>query len=127
MAILVHAGWIVWRMTRSSAQPTAAAAAAAPVRDARWFAAEAGRLAAAGEYARAMQADFLALILELDRKHLLRFHPSKTPGEYASEWRELRSVVRTLYAHLFARVPCGPGEYDAWRRLAAEALHAAPA
>ena len=34
-----------------------------------------------------MQADFLALVLELDQRHLVRFHPSKTPREYSTEAR----------------------------------------
>lgn len=122
--ILIHGLVVLWRMARSSVAEGEAAAPLPPPRDARWYRAEAERLAAAGEYRRAMQAEFTAVVLTLDERRLLRFHPSKTPGEYAAERRELSGLVRTLYAHVFARVPCGPEEYGAWRLLAAGAADA---
>jgi hypothetical protein len=79
-----------------------------------------------------MQADFLALALELDRRSLLRFHPSKTPAELAAEARlgedgrrRLGALVGSLYTHAFARVPIGPAEYAAWRAEIGAGLHAA--
>jgi hypothetical protein len=117
VAIFVHAAWIVWQMVRGATAPVPSPAAAPPPRGATWYRGEADRLARAGRYREAIQADFTALILALDSRRLLRFHPSKTPGEYVAERTELGSVVRALYAYLFARVPCGPAEFDAWRSL----------
>ena len=79
-----------------------------------------------------MQHAFRALVLDLDRRGLLRFHPSKTPGEYTrdpglppAERERLRALVQALYGYAFARRPCGPVEYQSWRGLAGEGRHAA--
>jgi hypothetical protein len=117
VAIFVHAAWIVWQMVRGATSPAHSPAPLPPPRGATWFRDEADRLARAGKYREAIQADFTALVLALDSRRLLRFHPSKTPGEYVAERSDLGSVVRALYAYLFARVPCGPAEFDAWRAL----------
>jgi hypothetical protein len=98
-----------------------------PARGAAWYRAEADRLAGAGKYREAIQADFTALILALDSRRLVRFHPSKTPGEYVAERSDLGGVVRALYAYLFARAPCGPAEFGAWRDLTRAVDHAATA
>ena len=62
--------------------------------------------------------------VELDARQVVRFQVSKTPGEYAAEAQlpeeqrvVLREVVRGLYGHVFAEIPCGPDEYLAWRDL----------
>jgi hypothetical protein len=109
-----------------------AAQAAPEVRGAAWFRREAQRLAREGRYPEAMQADFLGLVLELDQRRLLRFHPSKTPNEYTSEVRlaePARSafcdLVHTLYGYAFAREPCGPGDFAAWRERTAPDRYAA--
>jgi hypothetical protein len=117
VAIFVHAAWIVWQMVRGVTASAQSPAPVPPPRGATWYRGEADRLAHAGKYREAIQADFTALILALDSRRLLRFHPSKTPGEYVAERSDLDSVVRALYAYLFARVPCGPAEFDAWRAL----------
>ena len=127
VAIFVHAAWIVWRMVRGATSPAHAPAPVPPPRGAPWYRDEADRLARAGKYREAIQADFTALILALDARRLLRFHPSKTPGEYVAERNELGAVVRVLYAYLFARVPCGATEFDAWRALTRGAGDAATA
>ena len=98
------------------------------VRDSAWYRREAERLASEGRLLEAMQADFTALMLELDRRHLLRFHPSKTPREYVREVQlaepsraELSELVWSLYRHLFAREPLTPPAAAAWRaRTAAD-------
>ena len=122
IAILVHAGWILVRTVRPA--PPGAGLPVSPTfrRDAAWYRGEAERLAAAGRFAEAMQADFLALILALDRASLVRFHPAKTPREYtrepslpAPDRAELAELVGALYRYVFAREPCGPAEYRAWR------------
>ena len=90
-----------------------------------WYRGEAERLAKAERFREAVQADFLGLILELDERRLVRFQPSKTPGEYAAEpgladpaRQALQHLVRLLYGYAFARLPCGAGEFGAWRELA---------
>lgn len=127
LAIVVHAMWIAARTIRAGSvteskerlQPMSSP------RDAAWYAREAQRFAGQGSYAKAMQADFLRLMLELDARNVTRFHPSKTPGEYARDARlapaerdELRSLVRSLYAHAFARVPASQPAWDEWRARA---------
>ena len=63
--ILIHGLVVLWRMARTSVAEGEAAAPLPPPRDARWYRAEAERLAAAGEYRRAMQAEFSAVVLTL--------------------------------------------------------------
>jgi hypothetical protein len=127
VAIVVHGVWVVWQMVRGATATAHAPQPLPPPRAAPWYREEADRLALAGRYREAIQADFTALILSLDAQRVLRFHPSKTPGEYVAERRELGSLVRALYAYLFARMPCGPEEFEAWRRMARGVLDAATA
>jgi len=94
-------------------------------RDAAWYGAEARRLAGEGRFPEAMQADFVRLTLELDRRRLARFHPSRTPHEYVMDpalspeaRRNLHQLVQALYRYVFARVPCDAAAYDAWHRQA---------
>ena len=132
--ILTHAGWVFLRTVRGASAREGAVAGGPGVeaRDARWYRREANRLATEGRYAEALHALFRALVLDLDARGLVRFHPSKTPNEYTYEPRleladreRLRELVRGLYAYAFARQPCGPEEYRAWRQRAAEGWHAA--
>lgn len=132
--VLVHAGWVLVQTIRAASAPAAvdAQASAREIHGASWYRREALRLAADGRYPEAMQADFLALVLELDARSIVRFHPSKTPNEYAGEaglrgeTREsFRALVRTLYGYAFARVPCGPEEFAEWRRRSMPELYAA--
>jgi hypothetical protein len=124
LAIVAHAMWIAARTIQagSTAEAKERPQPKSTPRDARWYAREASRLAAAGRYADAMQADFLRLVLELDARNVTRFHPSRTPGEYASDPRlpaesrqELRSLVRSLYAYAFARIPADESAWESWR------------
>jgi hypothetical protein len=91
-------------------------------RDQAWYRAEAARLAQAGRFPEAMQHDFLALVLALDAHQLLRFHPSRTPAEYAravdlsaDRAAAFSDLVRRLYLHVFARVPLDRDGFTAWR------------
>ncbi len=121
-AIVVHALFVMSRTLRSAHAPgDTAPAPLARIRGAAWYRGEARRLAATGHFPEAMQADFLGLVLELDQRNLLRFHPSKTPNEYTYEVRlteasreSFRRLVRTLYGYAFARQPCGPAEFEQW-------------
>lgn len=124
VGILLHGAWIMVRVVRAARAPASPAGepAAPPPRGPDWYRREADRLAALGRYAEAMQHDFLALVLELDARQVVRFHPSKTPNEYAREARLpdearglLTELVREVYAVAFARRPCGPADYEAWR------------
>src|SRR5439155_16915477 len=72
----------------------------------------------AGRYAEALAHRFVSLILELERRHALTFHPSKTPAEYVREARldesgraSLADLVARLYRHLFGAVPCDANVY----------------
>jgi hypothetical protein len=92
------------------------------LRDAAWYRREAERLAGEGRLVEAMQADFTALMLELDRDRLVRYHPSKTPQEYVREATlpeparaELRELVWSLYRHVFGREPVTPDAVSHWR------------
>lgn len=126
VAILVHAVWILVRTLRAAgAPPTAATVSLAEPRGAAWFRREAQGLARRGRYVEAMQAEFRALVLDLDQRRVLRFHPSKTPVEYTGEARltgssrdSFRELVSLLYGYAFARRPCGPEEFRAWHALA---------
>jgi hypothetical protein len=124
LAIVAHAAWVAARTIRAGttrAPGTLTEVAAIP-RDAAWYAAEARRLAGGEQYAEAMQADFLRLVLELDARDVTRYHPSKTPVEYARDARlpeeardRLRQLIRTLYRHAFAREPADAATWDSWR------------
>ena len=125
VATLVHAGWILSHVLRADPAARAGVGAPAARKDRAWYQRESDRLAAAGRYAEAMQAEFLALVLALDGLQLLRFHPGKTPAEYAQESRlgaaaraEFLELVRSLYGYAFARWPCGPEDFAHWRSRA---------
>lgn len=132
VAVLVHVGWLLWQTLR-------APPAVAPVRpegtirlDAAWYRAEADRLAVAGRFREAVQADFLALVLTLDARGSVHFHPSKTPAEYLGEpglrgtaHEEFRGMVRQLYRIVFGGASCDAGTYAEWRRHAAPERYAA--
>jgi hypothetical protein len=133
VSVFVHAGWLFVRSIRAAqAAPAGAGREADAAMTPEELRREADRLAAAGRFVEAMQADFLALALVLDRRSLLRFHPSKTPAELASEARlgeegrqRLHALVGALYAAVFARAPFGPAEYAVWRAEIGAGLHAA--
>jgi hypothetical protein len=133
LAILLHAAIVFARTVRASHRLSEAGPApAARTRGSGWYRAEALRLAAAGRYPEAMQHDFLGLVLELDQQRLLKYHPSKTPGEYTREVQlteagrgAFRDLVGSLYRFAFARVPCAPGDFAAWQRDARPERYAA--
>jgi hypothetical protein len=132
--ILAHAAWVSIKTVRAGSrrvQRDVAGPSTVP-RDAAWYARESSRLAAAGEYVAAMQADFLRLVLELDGRRVMRYHPSKTPSEYVrdaalteSGRAALRSLVREMYVHAFAHVPLDRDGYDRWRSRAVAEHYAA--
>lgn len=104
---------------------------AAIVRDAAWYRGEADRLASRGLYRQAMTAEFVAVVLAFDAEQVVRYHPSKTPREYAREARlDVRAqavfsgLVDTLYRCVFAHAPCTSEEFAAWRASAREEARA---
>ena len=129
VALLVHIGYVMWRIVRPAARTgqTKAAVAGRMVADAAAHLAYAEELARAGRYAEALGHRFLALVLELDRRKALRFHASKTPAEYVGEAKltdrgraSLAGLVAQLYRHLFGAVPCDAGEYELFGAAAQE-------
>jgi hypothetical protein len=135
VVIFVHGGWIMYRTVRGATAAEGRAGGVSPVaiRDERWFQRLADTLASQGRFAEAMQAAFAALMLRLDAKGLLRYHPAKTPREYASEARltedslaSLKQSVGELYAHAYAGRPSSPEQYQTWLRGLWRDWHAAP-
>ncbi|MGQ0766417.1 MAG: hypothetical protein ACT4OZ_12210 [Gemmatimonadota bacterium] len=124
LVIVFHAIWVAARTVRGGTR-TEMKETAAPVhqrRDAGWYAALADQLAREGRFSEAMQADFQRLILELDARDIVRFHPARTPNEYAVEpgladdsRQRLGSLVRELYACAFGGFPCGSESWVRWR------------
>lgn len=133
--IVLHAAWVVFRTTRE-----ASAADEGPVvpqrqapRTAVWYQGQAEALAESGRFPEALMAAFHALVLDLDRRGVVRYHPSKTPREYVADRRlapddreRLAGLVGGLYRHVFGHEPCGETEYRAWLADASERWHAAP-
>jgi len=136
IALLVHIGYLLRQAVASRRTERATAGAeAVPPRDARWHLETARRLGAEGRFPDAIAHRWLALVLDLARRHAVTFHPSKTPMEIASEARlsaealaELRALTTTLYAHLFGGAPCDAAAWLAFERGASDlSSHAAPA
>jgi hypothetical protein len=131
-ALLAHIAYVVWRITRPT---TRLGGGAGPgegrgigVEDARAHLARAEELAALGRFAEALAHRFMAVVLELDRRGALAFHPSKTPAEYAREVRldppqhaSVGELVAHLYRHVFGGIPCSELEYREFA-LAADRL-----
>ena len=123
VAILVHFGYVAWRIYRSTVHPVGPAPAAAGLglEDARAHLALAEELARAGRYPEALAHRFTAVVLELERARALHFHPSKTPAEYAGEAAldqdgraTLTALVARLYRHCFGAVPCDADAYSSF-------------
>jgi len=120
IAIFVHLGLTIWRIYRSTvAAPVASAPGAPPVLlDARSHLARAEALVRDGRYTEALAHRFIALVLELDRRQALTFHPSKTPAEYVREVRlgqaeqaSFAWLVARLYRHVFGAEPVDEATY----------------
>jgi len=137
VGLLLHMGYVVWRITRPTARTPAGPAPVGGLRleDARAHRRRADELARAGRYAEALGHRFVALLLELEQQRALTVHPSKTPAEYVGEARldesgraSLADLVARLYRHVFGAVPCDASTYQAFG-AAADAVfsHVAPA
>ena len=126
-AIVGHALWIAARTIRAGTAPPERQSSPTSVapHDATWYGEEAQRLAARGRLVEAMQMDFLRLVLELDARRVMSFHPSKTPIEYAREAQcgpqargEFRALVAALYRYAFGRLVISESAWDHWRAVA---------
>lgn len=135
VALLVHLGWLGWRIYRSTVEGPGAPAPGAPMLvDARGHLERAEALARAGRYTEAVAHRFIALLLELDRADAVTFHPSKTPAEYVREARleaagrdSLAGLVARLYHHVFGAEPCDERCYRDFGATAGMVLqHVAP-
>ena len=120
IGVLTHMGYVVWRITRPTAQTGSRGSGPTGLRleDARAHRERADRLAREGRYAEALAHRFIAMLLDLDRDEALKFHPSKTPAEYVGEARldaagraALGELVARLYGHLFGASPCDERTY----------------
>ena len=130
MVLVVIGVHVVWTLSRAFRRPETRrpeSMPSGPPRDARWYLAEATRLKDEGRLAEALAHRFIALLLELDRREVLRFHPSKTPREYVDEIEfepERRNLfadlVVRLYRHVFGGLPCSEEELAAFERGAEE-------
>jgi hypothetical protein len=129
IVLLVHVGYVMWRIVRPAVRTGGAATASRPgiIINAAAHLARAAELARAGRYAEALGHRFIAVVLELDRLKALRFHASKTPAEYVGEARltdagraSLAGLVARLYRHLFGAVPCDADEYETFGAAAEE-------
>ncbi len=135
VALLVHLGWLAWRIYRSTVERPRVSVPGAPLLiDARGHLRHAEALARAGRYTEALAPRFLALLLELDRADAVTFHPSKTPAEYVHEARlgavgrdSLAGLVARLYHHVFGAAPCDERCYRDFGATAGTVLqHVAP-
>jgi len=140
VGLLAHMGYVVWRITRPTARTPAwgegvGGIGAPELADARAHRLRAEELARAGRYAEALAHRFVALVLDLERRRALAFHPSKTPAEYVGEARldaagraSLAELVARLYRHVFGGIPCDEGGYREFGAAADELMsHVAPA
>jgi hypothetical protein len=118
--LLAHLGYVLWRVLRGGPVQPGAGRPALPVRhDAAWHAAEARRLVELGGYADAIGHRYVALLLALERRRTLVFHPSKTPAEYAAEARldeagrrGLAALTGDVYRYLFGGIACGATDWS---------------
>jgi hypothetical protein len=134
--IMLHALWVMVRTTRAASDRERAlgpSTAEAP-RTTAWYQDHADALATQGRFTEALLAAFQALVLDLDRRGVLRYHPSKTPQEYTGEAaltavdrERFGALVGMLYGYVFGHQPCGDPEYRHWLATASERWHATPA
>jgi len=135
IAILAHFAYLVWRVIR--AQPelrTKAVMRGTSSRSADWYMDESRRLMSEGHFAEALASRFRALLLNLDRIQVIRFHPSKTPAEYLPEIRldddqrgMFGGLIGELYRHLFGGVACSQIEVRRFDEIATHLESHAPA
>ncbi len=120
LAIVVHVCVLIWLALKPRAPTTDTTAdVTSPRHDVHWHLEEWRRLRDAGRFRQALAHRFTALILELEQRKALTFHPSKTPREYAAEARldeagqsVLAALVSALYRHVFGGAQCTVEDVD---------------
>ncbi len=128
VTILVHFVYLIFRALRPRApESQAPSGRQTAVRDSGWFLNEARRCEREGRYVESLALRFHALVLVLDGKRIVKFHPSMTPAEYVREARldgagrdGLQSVVLGLYGHVFGGATIVPDDLIEFDRRAAE-------
>ncbi len=131
-AIMVHFSYLIYRALRpKGAPPEHASGRRRVVKDAAWYLQEAHRLEDAGNLLGSLVMRFRSLVMELDRRSIVKFDPSKTPIEYVreatvpNEGRDLfRRIVAGVYRHAYggeAVTQDGLREFD---RMAGELVAA---
>jgi len=135
VAILAHFSYLIWRVIRPRPEASAAAVLKRPSqKGAQWYMDEFRRLMGEGNFAEALANRFRALLLSLDQRQVVRFHPSKTPAEYIAEVRfdedqrgAFGRLISELYLHLFGGAPCSQMDVLRFDRIAATLEGHAPA
>lgn len=123
LAIVGHLVWTAVQASRLAREdaPSAKRTPAGKPRTAADWEDEAVRLAAAGRLREASAALYQALLLRLDAREVVRFDPSKTPGDYRREARRHPQAAKALTAflRLFEPVAFGGRDLDAegWERM----------
>jgi hypothetical protein len=122
-ATLAHFSYLIYRALRPRQAPAEQATGRRrAVRDATWYLREAHRLEDEGNLLGALVMRFGSLVMELDRRNIVKFDPSKTPIEYVreatvlNEGRDLfRRLVAGVYRHAYGGEPVtreGLREFD---------------
>ncbi len=95
------------------------------IKDAGWYRREAVRSERDGNFVQALVMRFFALVLEMDRRELVVFNPSKTPIEYVHEARlppdhrgQFQTLVDRLYAHVYGGEAVTPDALQDFERQA---------
>src|SRR5439155_645510 len=81
--LVLHVGYVVWRITRPTTRSAAGAVQSGGglrLEDARAHRERADELARAGRYAEAPAHRFVALLLEVERRNAFSLHPAKPPA-----------------------------------------------
>ena len=125
-AILVHFSYLIFRALRPrTAAPELAGGRRRVVKDAAWYLREAHRLEDTGNLLRSLVMRFSALVIELDRRNVVRFNPSKTPIEYVREAAvptatrdQFRALVAGVYRHVYGGEPVTPDRLRDFDRVA---------
>ena len=126
LGLLAHLGYVLWSALRPSRlEPRGPRVPRTEVRDAAWHRAEYRRLRGEGRAVEALGHLFVGLVLDLDRRRLVTYHPSKTPAEYVRDDRldpdargALAELVGALYHHMFGGAPCTGDDLDRFERTA---------
>lgn len=133
IAILGHMIWTICLAVRPSSTPSGAADSIKALEkitspEQLWI--RSRELAEAGQFREAMGALLLALLRQLERRHVVRFHRSKTNGEYVSEYRrdlagygEFRDFVATFERSIYGGLPVARQTYDNMTTAAERIIH----